>query len=197
MKRNGITDATALLDGDPRELAIAALVSDQEVQGEICSALIQSSILEASETIEPPVEGPRATAREMGKGDPGIETELKLVLERCAVAEDRVRLLEQEREAYQQEMFESERQSAWLAKERQSLLDRFAGLEAYCGEGDPTAGLQPQIDKLAGDVALQKAYIADLESWVSRAEERAAQAEAEAVRLRALTAGNVRPPNMN
>ncbi len=43
-----------------------------------------------------------------------------------------IALLSAERDAYQQELFETERHSAWLSIERQKLVDRCHELEGLC-----------------------------------------------------------------
>lgn len=88
-------------------------------------------------------------------------------------------------EAYQQELFESERQSAWLAAERQGLLGQVAYLEARPREGEPATDAQARLAQLESAALLNASYIRSLESWVNRVEERATRAEAELSDLRA------------
>lgn len=45
-----------------------------------------------------------------------------------------IAFLSAERDAYQQELFETERHSAWLSLERQKLIDRCRELEELCRE---------------------------------------------------------------
>jgi len=107
------------------------------------------------------------------------------VLDRARRAEAELARVRLQLEAYQQELFESERQSAWLAAERQGLIGQVALLEARPREGEPATDAQSRLAELENAAALNASYIHSLESWVSRVEERAAKAESELGELRA------------
>jgi chromosome segregation ATPase len=113
-----------------------------------------------------------------------LEAALQATMERAERAETELERVSLEQEAYQQELFESERQSAWLAAERQGLIDRVAHLEAQPRQGEPMSGIQARLTELEKAAALNASYVRSLESWINRAEERAAKAEAELARLR-------------
>ncbi|TCS10436.1 hypothetical protein [Caulobacter sp. BK020] len=105
--------------------------------------------------------------------------------DRAQRAEAELALVRLQLEAYQQELFESERQSAWLAAERQGLVGQIAYLEARPREGEPATGAQSRLAELENAALLNASYIRSLESWVSRVEERATRAEAELEAFRA------------
>jgi chromosome segregation ATPase len=114
-----------------------------------------------------------------------LKAALQAALERAERAEAELECVGLEREAYQQELFESERQSAWLAAERQGLIGQVAYLEAQPRQGEPMSAIQARLAELEQAAAVNASYVRSLESWISRAEERAAKAETELNRLRA------------
>jgi chromosome segregation ATPase len=107
------------------------------------------------------------------------------VLQRAEQAEAELARVRMQLEAYQQELFESERQSAWLSAERQGLVGQVAHLEARPRHGEPTTDIQSRLAELENAAVLSASYARSLETWISRAEERATKAEAELNELRA------------
>ncbi len=117
--------------------------------------------------------------------DVDLTAALRAALERAERAEAELECVGLEREAYQQALFESERQSAWLAAERQGLIGQVAHLDAQPRHGEPMSAIQARLAELEQAAMVNASYVRSLESWISRAEERAAKAEAELDRLRA------------
>jgi chromosome segregation ATPase len=107
------------------------------------------------------------------------------VLQRAEQAEAELARVRMQLEAYQQELFESERQGAWLSAERQALVGQVAHLEARPRHGEPITDIQSRLAELENAAALGASYARSLETWISRAEERATKAEAELNELRA------------
>lgn len=65
-----------------------------------------------------------------------------------------------ERDAYWQDLFEANRYAAWLAGERQSLMDKLA-----------TNPHQKEIEKLRDQLEQQSSYIAYLENMITDKED--------------------------
>ena len=82
--------------------------------------------------------------------------------------------LRRERDAYQQELFETERHSAWLARERQRLLDELGAVskqDAAAVWRDHRG--QPMIWRPDEQLRYQD-YIRQLEGWITSSEQQIA-----------------------
>ncbi|PVM89687.1 hypothetical protein DDF62_11300 [Caulobacter radicis] len=133
---------------------------------------------------DPKIAAGRSAKTSAGK-DNDLDAALKAAQSRADRSEAELRRVVVELEAYQQELFESERHGAYLAAERQGLAGQVAYLEALPRLGEPMSDVQSKLAALERTVEMNASYIRSLEAWVNRAEERAAAAEAELVRLRA------------
>lgn len=96
--------------------------------------------------------------------------------------------LRQERDAYSQELFESERTVAWLAQERQGLLEQVAYLESLPRSGEPPTSTQAKLANAEENVRLSAVYISELEAWITRLETELSDLRRDSERVRA-TAG--------
>jgi sugar-specific transcriptional regulator TrmB len=78
-----------------------------------------------------------------------------------------IEILESDLELAHQEIFEVDRHNAWLAQERQRLLDLMAALDLEAGEADGHAVLKARMQKLRDELLVKDQYIAQLERMIS------------------------------